>query len=180
MCIGFFKKLLGLDNVEGEDTELHEYQKTGIEPETAEVNTDDDSSSEEIEFDEEGIFQGEDSEQKYSLPTPGPGNEIENINDEEGEVQGASSSDDEAEEANPQVINNKSEIATFEPEDTQETEMSLPIPPIKSKSKKGKKKKQGNSFGSKAHERFQSKGKKILNKRKLKMKKKPVQKTEVT
>lgn len=62
MCIGFFKKLLGLDNVEGEDTELHEYQKTGIEPETAEVNTDDDSSSEEIEFDEEGIFQGEDSE----------------------------------------------------------------------------------------------------------------------
>ena len=101
MCIGFLKKLLGLNETDEDLKELHEYQKTGIEADTAEAETDEsESSSEEIEFDEEGIYAQEDDElpEVKDVFEQGPGNEIETINNENEEVQGASDTDDEAED----------------------------------------------------------------------------------
>ena len=60
MCIGFFKKFLGQENDQIQISELHEYEKTGKEDENVEIRTDEDSNSEDdIEFDEEGVFESE-------------------------------------------------------------------------------------------------------------------------
>jgi hypothetical protein len=77
MCIGFFKKLLGLDDVDENDTEMHEYQETGKEIEDEGIQSaesEEESSSEEYEFDEEGIY--EEPGQEVNSYSQGPGNEI--------------------------------------------------------------------------------------------------------
>ena len=192
MCIGFFKKLLGLDDVDENDTEMHEYQETGKEIEDEGIQSaesEEESSSEEYEFDEEGIY--EEPGQEVNSYSQGPGNEIQTIENEGEEVQGASSTDDEAEDVVTPGHTKDGEISILGSMDTtvgsfttqvQEVQMkAAPVQktPLKNVKKNAKSKKKPNAFHAKAHERFKSKGKKMMNKRKLKMKKKPVQKTEV-
>lgn len=201
MCIKFFKTLFGLDEkgFEQEMEEMHEYQKTGTgqESETM-VNSDDESSSEEIEFDEEGIYEENDAAEDYLDEEGGgfrgPGNEIEEIQNENEEVQGASDSDDEAEDLTPGLKPSSggvmhpeslsSQILHLESTNSQKNTDSLSTTYTTSTttpSSQVAKKKKGKvtAFKSKAHANFKSKGKKMMKKRKLKMKKKPAEKTEV-
>ncbi len=166
MCIGFIKKLLGIEiaseehQVEVMGDEMHEYQKTSNPGKKDDVLTDESSSDAEIDFDEEGIFQ---QEKKYYLS----GNDIQEIiDDDDQEV------DNEVQYLQEDIgasktTGNKSNISSVK------TETSAKIE-YKPKEKQVVKE---DSFKKKAHDKFQSKGKKMLDKRKLKAKK--VEKTEV-
>lgn len=169
MCIHFFKKLFGLEGSEDDIQEMHEYQKTGVKPSSGDLQSGSESSSDEIEFDEGGIYEEENDSDKLDYETGIIGSEIiETIDNENEEVQGASDTDDEAED--DQIQDQTHKISIVSTQDSTSNRQKHP---------KSRKKAQVKSFNSKAHERFKSKGKKLMNKRKLKMKKKPVEKTEV-
>ena len=161
MCIGFIKKLFGMDSASEEHQtvaiggEMHEYQKTSNPAQKDDVITDESSSDEETDFDEEGIFQ---QDKKNYLS----GNDIQDIED------------DDQEEGNQVQYLKEDKLAT-QSITSAKTDTSVKIE-FKAKEKPGVKE---DAFKQKAHDKFQSKGKKMLDKRKLKVKKVEKTKTEV-